>query len=322
MVTENKYFIFDSPKTVARYIVDIIRYIPVNIYYKLQFACRHPRNVERKKYYSSVCAIFKNEANYLQEWIEYHKVIGIDHFYLYNNFSADAYQEVLKKYVYNGEVTLIEWPIKQGQMSAYADCARRFANETNWIAYIDLDEFIVPNEDVNLNDILVKFEKKRPVVIAYWRLFGTSGLLSRDTKGLLIEDFYLCWRKYTNIGKCFFNTAYDYAEDLKENVHMHYRWARWEKQKLPAVNFYDKIICCGVNRAKSKQPPVQINHYFTKSYEEYLAKVSRGDAFFELNPRDEEYFYEHELKCQATDYNIRKYMIKLKKIMNEVRREA
>ena len=33
----------------------------------------------------SVCAIFKDEASYLKEWIEYHKLVGVQHFYLYEN---------------------------------------------------------------------------------------------------------------------------------------------------------------------------------------------------------------------------------------------
>ena len=45
---------------------------------------------ERKTlYYSSICAIFKDEARFLREWLEYHRLIGIEHFYLYNNFSTD-----------------------------------------------------------------------------------------------------------------------------------------------------------------------------------------------------------------------------------------
>ena len=38
-----------------------------------------------KKYDVTLCAIFRNEALFLKEWIDYHRTIGIEHFYLYNN---------------------------------------------------------------------------------------------------------------------------------------------------------------------------------------------------------------------------------------------
>ena len=42
------------------------------------------------KYYFSICAIFKDESLSIKEWIEYHKLIGVEHFYLYNNNSTDS----------------------------------------------------------------------------------------------------------------------------------------------------------------------------------------------------------------------------------------
>ncbi len=62
------------------------------------------------KYYLSICAIFKNEAAYLGEWIEFHRLAGVEHFYLYNNLSDDNYFSVLKYYIDKGTVTLRDWP--------------------------------------------------------------------------------------------------------------------------------------------------------------------------------------------------------------------
>lgn len=317
MIKENNYFIFDCPQNTFKYFLKYIFYILNSIKYKIFLSFFTPLKKQNSKYFISICSIFKNESKYFKEWIEYHKIIGIDHFYLYNNFSEDDYKSVLDKYILDGTVTLIDWPIKQGQMSAYKDCVDKFAEETNWIAFIDLDEFIVPNTSDNIKDIIKNFNN-RAIVVAYWKLFGSSGILNRNVERLVTEDFYLCWNKYTNIGKCFYNTNYEYADNLKENKGMHSRWSVCKGHKIPPVNFYDHIICNGINIADNNTPPVQINHYFTKSYYEYLDKKSRGDAFFELNPRDEDYFYWHDMKCNSTDYNIRKYLIKLKKSLSKV----
>src|SRR5262245_48829439 len=58
----------------------------------------------------SFCMIFQNDAPYLKEWIEFHRLVGGQHFYLYNNLSTDNYQEVLAPYIREGIVELIDWP--------------------------------------------------------------------------------------------------------------------------------------------------------------------------------------------------------------------
>ncbi len=62
-----------------------------------------------KKHTLSVCAIVKNEAKYLKEWIEFHRLVGVDHFYLYNNGNIDSVQKVLSPYIRKGIVTFIDW---------------------------------------------------------------------------------------------------------------------------------------------------------------------------------------------------------------------
>lgn len=62
------------------------------------------------KDYLSVCAIFQDEAPYLREWIEYHRLMGAEHFYLYDNDSHDEFLEVLQPYINKRIVTLIDWP--------------------------------------------------------------------------------------------------------------------------------------------------------------------------------------------------------------------
>src|SRR5438132_10410475 len=90
-----------------------------------------------KKYNISICAIFKNEAPYLKEWIEFHRLVGIDHFYLYNLGSTDRYRDVLKDYVKQGIVSLIQWPdlSKNQSDEIFALCVQIPAYE-NAIKYI------------------------------------------------------------------------------------------------------------------------------------------------------------------------------------------
>ena len=91
------------------------------------------------KYEISLCLIFKDEGRFLKEWLDYHLTVGVDHFYLYDNNSTDNYREVVRPYIDNGVVTLIDWPYPQAQVKCYQHCLETFCNETNWIVYIDAD---------------------------------------------------------------------------------------------------------------------------------------------------------------------------------------
>ena len=156
----------------------------------------HCEAKSRFKYELSICTIFQNEAPYLAEWIEYHQLLGVDHFYLYNNNSTDNYQEVLAPYIIAKVVEVIDWPSPVGedwtpyQKTANNNCIARYKNETNWLALIDTDEFIVPHSTDSLKKFLAPYNKMKGVagVVINWQMFGTSGLWEIPQDKLLIES--------------------------------------------------------------------------------------------------------------------------------------
>lgn len=313
---ENKYFILDHPAGPSvKHHLRKFAYLLFSAWYKIKMTGIQVQITE-KKHNVSICAIFKNEAPYLKEWIVFNHIVGIDHFYMYNNNSEDDFLSVLQPYVESGLVTLIDWPHNQKQMECYMDCIERFASETKWLGFIDIDEFIVPKSTDNIYDFLKPFEKNRGSVNIYWRLYGSSGLLNRKMSSLVVEDFTVCWPKYCDIGKCFYNTAFGFDKKSKHSKQLHHKfWANWKGKDIPPVNIFDEVCIRGRNKAKSMDFPIQINHYFTKSYKEYAMKRAKGDVYFSINPHDEEYFYEHEMKCISVDYSAYKYLIKVKLAM-------
>lgn len=148
------------------------------------------------------------------------------------------------------------------------------------------------------------------------RNIGTDGAKSQD--GLVVEDFTVCWPKYCDIGKCFYNTAFGFEENSAWSRGLHHKfWANWKGKNVPPVNIFDHVCIGDINKADTADFPIQINHYFTKSYREYALKRAKGDVYFKINPHDEAYFYEHEMKCSSTDFSAYKYLIKLKLAMEE-----
>jgi hypothetical protein len=66
----------------------------------------HP-DKEGREFYLSVGAVFRDEDDFLAEWLEFHLCAGVEHFFLYNHFSAtDKHEEILRPYISAGLVTL------------------------------------------------------------------------------------------------------------------------------------------------------------------------------------------------------------------------
>lgn len=54
--------------------------------------------------------MFRNEAPYLYEWVQYHHTAGVDHFYMYDHLSTDNSLEVLQPFLEEGLFEVIPWP--------------------------------------------------------------------------------------------------------------------------------------------------------------------------------------------------------------------
>jgi hypothetical protein len=107
----------------------------------------------------SICAIIKNEVDYLEEWIEFHRLVGVTKFYIYDNHSNDGTVEILRSYINKGIVVAKTWPKNDKidttiQIHAYNDAIKICKNKTRWLALIDVDEFIVPVKKNSICDVL------------------------------------------------------------------------------------------------------------------------------------------------------------------------
>jgi len=47
---------------------------------------------------SCILTVIKNEHEYLDEWIQYHLNLGIDHIFIFEDIDSDSHEEICKKY--------------------------------------------------------------------------------------------------------------------------------------------------------------------------------------------------------------------------------
>jgi hypothetical protein len=147
----------------------------------------------------SIVTIFRDEAKYLKEWIEFHKLVGVDKFYLVNNNSKDNYMEILQPYINSGVVELSNIDVETNNNPNGVEneiiIATHFVRELNkivktspedWIIHVSTDEFIYPTTSDNIKDVLKNYNENVGEVLVNWVLFGNNKHYLKDDE-LLIE---------------------------------------------------------------------------------------------------------------------------------------
>lgn len=220
--------------------------------------------------YLSICAIVKNEAPYIREWIEYHKLVGIDKFYIFDNESTDNLKEILKEYIDNN---IVEYHFIKGsckQLYCYSLATKKYKLKTYWMAYIDIDEFIVPVNKENISQILENYETAGALGIN-WCLYG-SGKHENKPTGLVIENYKYRANDNFNINKHIKLIAN--PRKIKKFKTPHFALL---KNNFNIINTENEIVNDSLSK-KISINKIRINHYFTKSKEEFLLKIDKGKA--------------------------------------------
>lgn len=310
-------------KNFLRYkVLYFIESIFYNCIYRL-FLWKKPKY--DKKYRISIIGIFWNEGPFLKEWIEYHLMIGVDHFYLYNHKSDDNFQEILQPYIDRGLITLVLWEEEHSQMKAYQDCIDRFKHETQWMVFLDLDEFICPRNTSDIN-LWIKDYERYPSILIYWKMFGTSGVMKHDYNKLVIEQYKMCMEGYLGIrGKCIFNTDYEISNYTFVTHHytcVNHKILGFNIRVVP-ISVFKKFIVGTLAYhflENPKKASAHIHHYWSKAWDQYEIKMNRVDVAHKENPlKDLQYFYDVEEYCTEEELSMFKYITKLKlKLANKI----
>jgi hypothetical protein len=227
----------------------------------------------------TVVAIIKNEGAYLEEWFQFHMGVGVDRFIIYDNDSTDNGPEIIKKYVAKGIAEYIPWPHfcadRYTQSLAYAHALCQFGSQAEWMAFIDLDEFLFSPLDQDMNRVLKNY-RDVPAIAAFWVMFGTSGHKVRPP-GSVLQSYTRRYRSpNSSEGRTMRNfksivqpsrvTAvlggHSFRTDLGLPVAV-------DENRNPVFHRKSAVHSAEIFR---------INHYYTRSEEDFRRKVARGSV--------------------------------------------
>lgn len=252
---------------------------------KLKYRLKHDHTPPR--YCLAVCAIAKNEGPYFEEWIEWHRKQGVEKFYIYDNESTDGTREILAPYVKAGVVEYCYWPGYRRQLAAYDDCLERHRLAVRWLAFIDLDEFIVPLKDETIPAFLSRFEGF-PAVEINWLIYGSGGAKTK-TNGTMMERF-----------KCHSRPEHPLNRHVKSIVNPRRVFTMIGCHEAARISGYaadshGNLIKKHFREREPQQDVIRINHYAVRSYEEFLEKQARGRASGTERTVKSAYFDQYDL---------------------------
>jgi len=224
---------------------------------------------ESTEYGVTIAAIFKNENLYIQEWLEFHILVGVDHFYLYDNDGGDEAAQILKPYEEQGYVTRHPWthldgtkfdratPLKQRNKNheAFGHAAKTYRDRFRWLMKIDIDEFLFPLEGDRIPPLLERYDRSRVKGLRIPRVnFGDNGHL-KQPECLLGEAYTRREAKYSD-HKDLANGRFLSSNDYTNSAHAWgYKW--WKFGRMIGEDEIDQM---------------RVNHYYTKSLEEWLGR--------------------------------------------------
>lgn len=213
----------------------------------------------------ALCCRIRDEARYLEEWIEYYLAAGIEHFFFYEKLSQDDYRSVLKPYVERGQVTLLDdWPHTPVSPAAEQDCILRSIGRFEWVGFVDADEFVVIADNRSIGEFLSQFGGQAGVAL-HWRMFGSNGHVLRPS-GPVIAEYTSRAAGANHHIKCFVRP---------EGVANYRNSHSWYYQRMRhAVTERGRKVW-GSFSAPPTAEIAWINHYHHKSDQDYFEKAAR-----------------------------------------------
>jgi hypothetical protein len=234
----------------------------------------------------AIVTCVKNEARYISEWIEFHRAVGVVHFYLYDDGCDDGTIEIAQGLLDPSMLTVTPWTgrmidtptqnLLNSQAIAFAHCILNFGGRYARMAFIDVDEFLLPKKGDTLDEALAG-AKDFPNISLPWHMFGTSGHKQRPSGSIL--------RNYTVRGAdplsklknaSNFKCIVDPCQVSEVSIH-HFSTGRYGEN---TSNDRGEVF----TRKGRKSAPfysadfIQLNHYYSKSEEDLREKLDRGPA--------------------------------------------
>lgn len=243
---------------------------------------RQPRLAPRVEL--ALCAILRDEAAHVAEWLAFHRLVGVERFHLYVDDCAD---DTWFRLADQPDVVRVDWsePARRApwatprcahggtpQVTAYNHFLATHGAECRWCAFLDGDEFLYHTALDDLRRALRPYRCRAGLFVS-WLFFGSNGhvappadltLAAYTRRGEPGEPFPTGWQ-----GKLVAQPRYL----LRFGPHGSHN-AAWRDGFLP-VNSDGAPVPGPAYRPCLDQ--FRVNHYYHRSAAEARRKAARVD---------------------------------------------
>lgn len=217
---------------------------------------------------STLCAIMRNEAPYIPEWVAYHRALGFDDIVIFDNESTDGTGDILRELQLSGLVRTEFWKTRNeiNQHAAYRHAMEQC--RTEWIGFLDADEFLVLHRAGTVGEFLSGFDRSVSVVSLNWRCFGSAGRETYDPDPTFVRFTKASFRGHP------VNRHLKYLARRSELTHPYVHSCQFRQGRI--VNDLGQDITVEkFTWSDVSHQAAQVNHYLLRSSGEYLEKKRR-----------------------------------------------
>ena len=238
----------------------------------------------------AIVAIMKNEEPYVKEWLDYHLLAGVNHFFIFNNGDSEEFQKILQPYIDKKIVTLLPDDYRKGQqaqLSQYNDAIKKYKFFCRYMAFVDCDEFIFPKSKPTIVEVLDEILSEDPKAEGLginWHCFGSNfqekadlsrGVLERFTRRAPTEWGYIDNETEQLYGNWHIKTIANPRKVRVEHIHGAIFF-----EDCHAVNEKGKPLETIFTNIPPSAEKIIVNHYYCKSLEEVKKRRSAtGDNY-------------------------------------------
>ncbi|MGU3541810.1 glycosyltransferase family 2 protein [Methylobacterium sp. A52T] len=229
----------------------------------------------------TLIAIARDEAFYIAEWLAFHRAVGFSRILVFDHGSTDDTPAIVARAAAaDPAISLHAVAALDGaspQIAAYTAGMALVA--TPWVAFLDIDEFLVPWQDGALPRYLARVPDDVSAVHVNWRSFGSSGVTAPGY-GFVTEAFQRCapsdWA-YQAHYKTLARSEHVRGVQVHEVVLAAGRRTLSDFTDVAAgtTGMADRIAYGGI----------QLNHYQCKTWGEFSARMRLPSAGSPRGPR-------------------------------------
>ncbi|MCU0621190.1 MAG: glycosyltransferase family 92 protein [Gemmatimonadales bacterium] len=252
----------------------------------------------------AIALVVRNEARHVREWAAFHRAAGVRAFLVYDDGCTDATIPILRETLGAAHLEVVPWRQRlhdawlgrelHNQVLAYAHAASNFGGAVRWMAFIDVDEFLVPARAASIPAALAHLGDRRNLSLP-WHMFGRSGHAVPPAGGVLRNYLRRAADPMADArGVRAFKCIVDPCHLTALRVHA----METDGADRTCNDRGDEVALALRDRPGFYSVEhLQLNHYYTRSEQELAEKIARGPNLHAKRP-------EYERKVRRTVANI------------------